>query len=265
MMELTTAQRLADLNRRFYEQHAEAFADARPRLHPGVKRVLASIPPGARVLELGCGDGKVGRWLAANANVASYLGMDSSAEMLERARRTPTPDPRLRAVGKFSDGRGESSPSFSLHPLSFILTDLTSPDWPRALPSHPLDWILAFAVFHHLPGFDARTRILRILAGHLAPGGMFVMSNWQFTRSERLKRRIVPWATLNLDETEVEPGDYLLSWERGGQRGLRYVHVLDEAEARRMAEAAGLAVIEVFRSDGVTGDLSDYVQMRKSG
>jgi SAM-dependent methyltransferase len=258
MMELTTAQRLADLNRRFYEQHAEAFAEARPRLHPGVKRVLARIPAGAHVLELGCGDGKVGRWLAAHANVASYLGLDSSAEMLERAMRyTQLTDDRRRTTEAYS--------SFGIRHLSFAFADLTSPDWPRALPSHPLDWILAFAVFHHLPGFDARARILRALADHLAPGGMFVMSNWQFTRSERLKRRIVPWAALNLDETEVEPGDYLLSWERGGQRGLRYVHVLDEAEARRMAEAAGLAVIEVFRSDGVTGDLSDYVQMRKSG
>src|SRR3989304_5062880 len=108
MMELTTAQRLADLNRRFYEQHAEAFADARPRLHPRVQRVLACIP------------------LAAHANVASYLGMDSSAEMLERARRTPTPDPRLRAIGKPPDRGGELSPSFSLHPLSFILTDRKS-------------------------------------------------------------------------------------------------------------------------------------------
>ena len=91
------------------------------------------------------------------------------------------------------------------------------------------------------------------------------MSNWQFTRSERLQQRIVPWSALNLTGGDVEPGDYLLSWERNNRRGLRYVHVLDEAEARQMAGAAGLAVVEVFRSDGVTGDLADYVQMRKSG
>lgn len=90
------------------------------------------------------------------------------------------------------------------------------------------------------------------------------MSNWQFTRSERLKTRIVPWSALGLDAGDVEAGDYLLSWERNGKRGLRYVHVLDEAEARRMAAVAGLSVTEVFRSDGVTGDLADYVTMVKA-
>ncbi len=256
-MELTTARTLADLNRRFYEEHAEAFAEARPRLHPGVKRILASISPGARVLELGCGDGQVGRWLAAHVNIAAYLGLDSSKVMLERAGRVTS--------GRWQVAGNDMQRATGHMPLSFAFADLTSPDWPLALPSHPFDWMLAFAVLHHLPGFDARAQSLRALAERLAPGGTFAMSNWQFTRSERLKRRIVPWSALNLGAAEVEPGDYLLSWERKGQRGLRYVHVLDEAEARQMAAAAGLAVVQVFRSDGVTGDLSDYVQMRKSG
>lgn len=91
------------------------------------------------------------------------------------------------------------------------------------------------------------------------------MSNWQFTRSERLRQRIVAWSALNLTEADIEPGDHLLSWERNNRRGLRYVHLLDEAEARQMAAAAGLTVMEVFRSDGVTGDLADYVQIRESG
>jgi tRNA (uracil-5-)-methyltransferase TRM9 len=258
-MKLATVKRLADLNREFYEQHAEAFADSRPRLHLGVKRVLAQIPAGVRVLELGCGDGKVARWMEANATPAFYLGLDSSEAMLERARRVT------------SDGwRGAGNPpSLVTHHsslLTFALADLNSPVWPRVLPSDPFDWILAFAVFHHLPGFSTRAQILRTLAERLSPGGTVVMSNWQFLRSERLKQRIVPWSALNLKESEVEPGDYLLSWERSNRRGLRYVHVLDELEMRRMAEAAGLLeVVEIFRSDGVTGDLADYALMHKSG
>jgi hypothetical protein len=69
---------------------------------------------------------------------------------------------------------------------------------------------------------------------------------------------------LNLSGSAVEPGDYLITWERHRRRGLRYVHLLDEAEARQLAEAARLDVVEVFHSDGVSNDLADYVIMHKS-
>jgi tRNA (uracil-5-)-methyltransferase TRM9 len=247
-MELSTAQRLAALNLRFYAEHAENYADARPRLPTGVQRVLAAIAPGSRVLEAGCGDGKVGRALA-RAGVGSYVGLDSSEPMLERARRYTT-----EYDGRTTDN-SVVRPSYSV----FAHADLASPSWSAVLAEGSFDWILGFAVFHHLPGYALRASVLRTLAGHLAGGGQVALSNWQFTRSERLKRRIVPWAQAGLSDDDVEPGDYLLSWERKRQRGLRYVHMLDQAETERMAAEAGLRVVESYSADGVTGDLSDYL------
>ncbi len=253
-MELTTVRRLADLNRAFYEQHAQNFAETRPRLAPGVLRILGQIPANTRVLELGCGDGKAGRWLARRSAASSYLGLDLSPAMLERARQ-------LSETWGEERGKTDASRSTLHASLSFARADLSSPAWLHLLPPEPFDWILAFALFHHLPGFENRARVLREAAARLAPGGEFVMSNWQFTRSERLRGRVAPWAVLGLSEADVEPNDTLLSWERKGQRGLRYVHVLNEEEALRMAEAAGLAVVEIFQSDGVTDDLAEYVRM----
>ena len=90
-MDLSTTQRLTALNQQFYAEHAENFADARPRLPAGVQRVLAGVRPGARVLEIGCGDGKAGRALR-RLGVAAYVGLDSSEAMLERARKYSTED-----------------------------------------------------------------------------------------------------------------------------------------------------------------------------
>jgi hypothetical protein len=103
------------------------------------------------------------------------------------------------------------------------------------------------------------------LAGRLRAGGTLAMSNWQFTRSARLRQKVRPWAEAGLDEADVEPGDYLVSWERKGTRGLRYVHVLDEEEALALAAGAGLGVVEVFQADGVNGRLADYVVMQNGG
>lgn len=252
-MDLSTARRLAALNQSFYAEHAENFADTRPRLAGGVQRVLAGMAPGTRVLEVGCGDGKVGRALARRG-VAAYLGLDASEAMIERARAYTTKD----------EGRKTNGSLFRPSSLIFALADLASPAWTSTLPAEPFDWALAFAVLHHLPGCALRAGVLRALADHLRPGGQVALSNWVFTRSERLKKRIVPWARVGLSAGDIEPGDYLLSWERKGQHGLRYVHVLDQAEVARMAAEAGLRIVEAFCADGVTGDLSDYVVMEHS-
>ncbi|MCS6910688.1 MAG: class I SAM-dependent methyltransferase [Anaerolineales bacterium] len=137
--------------------------------------------------------------------------------------------------------------------------DVLTPDWDVVLGSQSFDWTLAFAVFHHLPGRENRAKLLRVLAARLVPGGTLAMSNWQFTRSERLQRRLRPWSELGLRDSDLEPNDYLLSWERSGRHGLRYVHLLDEAEARALAELAGLAVKEIFSADGISNNLTEYV------
>jgi SAM-dependent methyltransferase len=248
-MELSTARRLAALNKAFYAEQAENFAETRPRLAAGVQRVLARLTAGQdaaalaerRVLEVGCGDGKAGRALR-RAGVGLYVGVDNSEAMLARARRySPSEDSGLQ----------------------WIMADLGEPGWARALPADAFDWVLAFGVFHHLPAAALRAAVMRELAGWLKHGGTLAMSNWQFTRSARLRQRVRPWADAGLDEGEVEPGDYLLSWERKGTTRLRYVHVLDEAEARALAEWAGLRVVEVFQADGVGGDLAEYVVMER--
>lgn len=245
-MEPSIQKRLAELNREFYEAHGEDFAKTRPRLAPGVKRVVGHIPAGSRVLEVGCGDGKVGRRLAERD--VHYFGIDSSAAMIARAERLT------------EDWRLENS-QFSSSQIAFAQFDLLSNSFPAVQIFH---WVLAFAVFHHLPGYEARLRVIRTLAAQLEPGGTLVMSNWQLTRSERLRQRIALWSAIGLNEADVEPNDFLLTWERGRRRGLRYVHVLAEAEARQLAASAELSVVEVFSADGASDDLAEYVVMKKN-
>ena len=258
-MDLSTIERLAALNQQFYAEHAENFAEARPRLPVGVARVLSAIAPGARVLEVGCGDGKVGRALA-RSGVAAYVGLDGSAAMLERARRFTSEAPKSGTGPLAKNGTGPLGRGRPVY--IYVRADLAEPNWAAALPAERYNWILAFAVLHHLPGYALRAGVLQTLAQRLAPGGRVAVSNWQFTRSERLKKRIVPWAEAGLSDGDVEPGDYLLSWERRGTHGLRYVHLLERAELERAAAGAGLRLVETFSADGISGDLSDYVVMR---
>jgi hypothetical protein len=93
--------------------------------------------------------------------------------------------------------------------------------------------------------------------GLLTPKGRFVHSNWQFLNSERLRKRVHPWEEIGLSDSEVDPGDYLLDWRRGGF-GLRYVHHFSEKELTALAAETGFGVVETFYADGETGDLGLY-------
>lgn len=245
-METSIIQKLAALNTAFYEAHGENFADTRPHLPNGVQRILEKIPAGSRVLEVGCGDGKVGRRLAAHG--CAYVGLDASGAMIQVAHERTQ-------EWLLVSGYSANNP----FPITFFQADVLTPNWHQLLEGQTFDWIVAFAVWHHLPGAETRARVVRECAARLAEHGRLVFSNWQFTRSERLKARVRSWAELGLSDEQVEPNDFLLSWERKGQSGLRYVHVLDEAEARQLAAQAGLRVLEVFSADGVSGDLAEYV------
>ena len=86
-----TVSLLLDLNRQFYQQFGPAFAATRQRLQPGVVRLLAQLPLQGRWLDLGCGNGELGRELGRRGFAGSYLGLDFSEELLEAARSLPLP------------------------------------------------------------------------------------------------------------------------------------------------------------------------------
>lgn len=63
----------------------------RTLIDPGLFARLGSIPSGARVLDLGCGNGYIARRLARAG--ARVVGIDSSPELIERARAREAADP----------------------------------------------------------------------------------------------------------------------------------------------------------------------------
>jgi SAM-dependent methyltransferase len=125
---------------------------------------------------------------------------------------------------------------------AFALADLAAP-----LPVRTAAWpaVACFAALHHLTD---RPALLAELARVVAPGGRLALSVWQFSHDARMRRKIVQ---------DLGGGDYLLHWKTGG-RGLRFVHEVTKAELRALAEGAGLAVLDLYRSDGRSGDLGLY-------
>jgi len=234
-MKSETAEKILSLNHQFYQSFAEDFSETRQRLQPGVLNLIPRFQPESRILDLGCGNGELAAELARQNFSGSYLGTDFSSKLLDKAAQ------------KLPAG----------FPAEFIQVDLAAPSWKGVLPCPPYDLVLCFAALHHIPGHSGRLAVCRKIRECLSERGLFYHSNWQFLKSERLKKRIRPWEEAGLSINEVDQGDYLLDWRRGGA-GTRYVHHFTERELGQLAEESRFKVLESFFSDGKEGDLSIY-------
>jgi hypothetical protein len=116
-------------------------------------------------------------------------------------------------------------------------------------------------VLHHIPGWHGRRNLLAQLAGLLADDGVLALSTWQFLNEARLRRKVVPWSAAGLAPDQLEPGDYLLDWQRGGA-GLRYCHLVDEAELAALAGLAGLQLQAIYYDDGRNKNLNLFAVLR---
>ena len=233
-MEEKIIQKLLLLNQKFYDGLAAPFAESRSRPQPGFFRILDHLPaPCDYFLDVACGEGRLGRFLLARRKIRWYTGVDFSAELLAKAQAITMGD--------------------------FYQRDISRPGSLYGLGSY--DCMACLAAMQHLPGQATRINLLREMKLCLRPEGRLIISNWQFLESARQRRKIVAWAQVDIDEEEVGAKDYLLTWQRGGY-GLRYVSLIDEEETAVLAAAAGLEIIEQFRSDGKEGNLSLYTVLQ---
>ncbi|MBM3181112.1 MAG: class I SAM-dependent methyltransferase [Chloroflexi bacterium] len=232
-MNLTIVDQLLAINRKFYNHFGNEFSATRQRLQPGVKKILNSIKQDESVLDLGCGNGYFLREVSRRGHKQTLLGVDFSLPLLRDA---------------------ESAPGVIFREVDLAKLPMTSN---QSLISGHWSLITAFAVLHHIPSHEIRLDILRTVQKLLEPNGKFILSNWQFLNSEKLKARILPWAKVGLSNSDVDEGDYLLDWRSGGE-GLRYIHHFSVEELLALAGQAGMRVSDSFLSDGEGGNLSLY-------
>ncbi len=229
------ARRLLLLNQAFYARFATPFAGSRSTPQPGFERLLAYLPDSyERILDVGCGNGRFGRFLEAKHLSFSYTGVDFTPELLVLASEQMKGDYHTR--------------------------DISRPGFLEALGN--FDIIACLATMQHIPGRSNRIALLREMADHLEKNGRILLSNWQFLDSARQRRKIRDWSIVDLSDADLEAGDFLLSWQREGS-GLRYVCAIDASEMADLASAAGLVEIAHFRSDGREENLNLYTILAK--
>ena len=140
---------------------------------------------------------------------------------------------------------------------------MTEPGWASLLPAGRFQRSRSLPSCTISLAGNRGSDLLAALRLLLDAEGVIVVSVWQFINEARLERKVVPWSAIGLSEEQVESGDVLLDWRRGGS-GLRYCHLVSESELAALAQAAGLVLTDVYYADGRSQKLNLFGVLRRA-
>jgi tRNA (uracil-5-)-methyltransferase TRM9 len=238
-MNKTLVRQLQSINDRFYQKNAYSFSQTRQSPWPGWQKLLSHIrglPSPLSLLDLGCGNGRFGIFLTdSNVRLKSYVGIDENQALLEETKQSLKIPTRL-------------------HQANLL-------DFPSPLAPALFDLVAVFGVMHHIPGSDNRLLLLEKSASYVKPGGILAVSYWDYTQDPRFASRLIPWHTIQIDEKELDPGDYLLNWQQGEVP--RFYHHTSEAEIAIHSTKIPLKIVDTYKEDGKSRNLNHYMVWKK--
>lgn len=254
-MDIDTIKKLNQVNLEFYSEAGKDFDKTRQQYWEGWERLLPQLhsvfseTTELSVLDLGCGNGRFGRFLAdyLPSKTFMYHGVDSNHQLLSIT------------VSALRDKAGITSKTDQLDVVTALLEDTV-----EAVIHDQYDLVVMFGVLHHIPSENLRKKLLKILLSAVKPGGLLILSSWQFATLPRFSSRFIDPAQFNVNPETLEKNDYFLDWQRGTV-AYRYCHFADEAELRFLIrDVSQLEPIDVFYADGNTHNLNCYAVVQKS-
>lgn len=245
-----TAHAIAQATNRFYADHAASFASTRQHAWQGWDQLIAhlvGLPTSFTVLDAACGNLRFERFLASHGlRPATAFAVDACPELLAH----PAPD----AMG--------------IQRITADLMELLDEgDGFSALGVPACDLTVCFGFMHHLPHGHLRRRAIEALLEATRPGGLCILSLWQFGKDARLAKKaqlITAAAEQALSLALDDPADRFLGWQ-GAEGSFRFCHDFSDAECAELtlfAESQGATLTDSFCADGKEGNLNRYLVLR---
>lgn len=192
--------------RQDYNLISEHFSQTRDKPWKDLKFLFENIPSKAKVLDLGCGNGRFSEFLEKT----NYTGIDKSEKLIEEARkRYPETD--------FKVGDGLDLP----------------------FKDNEFDFVVSVAVVHHMPSKETRLQFFKEIKRVLKNDGEARITTWNYLgESKKLYFK-------NLFQKIIGKlgfRDALIPWhdKDGNVMVKRYYHFFSKKELRSLIEKAGL-------------------------
>lgn len=219
-MDIIKQQKLLDLVKRNYEDIAADFDVTRKKaLWPTLSELAVGVKDGDRILDVGCGNGRLLKAFAGKA--ISYIGTDLSASLIGLAKKN------------YGQSAGGSDCKFYVGDILNLDRDVAG----------QFEWIFSIAVIHHLPSPELRIKALKNLQSKLVPGGRIVISVWRPWGNKKMVRELL--RTIGRKLIGRHPyawNDLVFAWHNN--QSLRYYHLFTKCELKKLMKKSGLQIIE---------------------
>lgn len=195
-----------------YDTIARGFDLTRNHKWEEFDTFLKYIKKGDRVLDLGCGNGRLNKFLEEESKV-EYLGIDNSNELLKAAKKN---NPKA----KFKKGD---------------LLEIPEKD-------QSSDIIACIAAFHHIPTKKLRNKALEEMRRVLKKDGILIITVWNLFQKKYKKYIWKSRIRSLLSFGKEEARGTLIPWSDSGIN--RYYYAFKPKELRKLLEQAKFKILE---------------------
>lgn len=205
------AKKLLNETSGVYNAIAEDFSRTRQYVWRGFEKLAQYTKNGDRVLDLGCGNGRLLDLLKDKE--INYTGIDSSKGLIEIAK--------------------ERYPG-----AEFLVGDALN----LPFPDNSFNRVFSIAVLHHIPSVELRLVFLAEAKRVLAPGGLLILTVWNLWQRRGWWPNIKYTFLKILGLSKLDFKDVLVPWAKKHQR---YFHCFSQKELKKAVEGVGFKVKEV--------------------
>lgn len=214
-MNRTKAKKLIKKVKSDYNKIANHFSNTRKYLWPEIKEWQKYVKDGQRILDAGCGSGRLLELFKNNQ--IEYEGIDISNKLIEIAQ--------------------SECKQYNQKNIHFQVGSLLS------LPyrNESFDLIFCISTLQHIPGKENRWLALKELARVLQPGGRIFFTNWYLWNSYANRKYLIKKQTMINWIKRLEKGDVFIPWRSQDGKLLvnRYYHAFTKPTIKKLFTEAG--------------------------
>ncbi|KKP37629.1 MAG: hypothetical protein UR27_C0004G0042 [Candidatus Peregrinibacteria bacterium GW2011_GWA2_33_10] len=209
-----TADKILGIVNQNYEEIGQEFSETRKHIWPEFKFFEKYFKKGAKVLDVGCGNGRLVEFLK-NYSI-DYTGLDQSKKLIEEAKKN------------FSN-------------KNFVQGNILK------LPfrDSSFDIIFCIAVLHHIPSVEYRKKAISEIKRVLKNKGIAIISTWNMyqPKFDKIRKKAALNSILTFGNKSKK--DLFFYWGKE-KKSLRYYYAFHAAEFSDLIEGNGLKRLEVF-------------------